>query len=86
MERAGERGRRPLNPQRRCATLVLTAKRDERVIIWSETGPPVIVTLLDIDRNKIRVGFEAPQAVKIMREAILDDEQRRELREKGAYL
>lgn len=43
--------------------LVLTRRRGDRVRI----GDNVWVTVIDIDRGKIRLGFDAPRSVEIMR-------------------
>jgi carbon storage regulator len=50
--------------------LVLTRKLGERVMI----GPDIVVTVVDIDRGKIRLGIEAPKDVLIFREEILPAE------------
>lgn len=43
--------------------LVLSRKVGERIYI----GDDITVTILDIDRGKIRLGFDAPRAVPIFR-------------------
>lgn len=57
--------------------LVLSRKLGERIFI----GGDVIVTVVEIDRNKIRLGIEAPKDVAIYREELKDewdDNRRRE--------
>lgn len=49
--------------------LVLTRKLGERVMI----GNDIVVTIVEIDRGKIRLGIEAPKNVLIYREEILPD-------------
>ena len=50
--------------------LVLSRKLGERVIIGTGENA-VVVTVVDIDRGKIRLGIEAPKNVPIMREELL---------------
>lgn len=46
--------------------LILTRKPGERIHI----GDDITITIVDRDRNKIRVGIEAPRGVGIWREEI----------------
>ncbi len=46
--------------------LVITRKLGERVLI----GPDIEVMILEIDRNKCRIGITAPKDVRIWREEI----------------
>ncbi len=43
--------------------LVLSRKIGEKILI----GPGIVVTVVEIDRGKIRLGIEAPKDVKIWR-------------------
>ncbi len=43
--------------------LVLTRKLGEKLYI----GNDIVITVVDIDRSKIRLGIEAPREMKIMR-------------------
>lgn len=56
--------------------LVLSRKRGERIFI----GEGICITVVEIDRNKVRIGIEAPKDVSIFREELKDewDDQRRE--------
>jgi len=47
--------------------LVLTRKLNERVFI----GDNICITVVEIDRGKIRLGIEAPRDVPIFREELL---------------
>lgn len=47
--------------------LVLTRRIGERILI----GDDIWVTLVEIDRGRIRLGFEAPREVPIWREELL---------------
>ena len=49
--------------------LVLTRKLGEKVHI----GDDIVVTVTFIDAGRVRLGFEAPQHVKIYREELLPD-------------
>lgn len=42
--------------------LVLSRKPGEKVVINGN----IVLTILDMDRGKIRLGFEAPNDVKIL--------------------
>jgi len=52
--------------------LVITRKKGQRIVI----GPGVTVTVLDFRRGWVRLGFNAPQEVKIVREEILGELER----------
>ena len=47
--------------------LILTRRPGENVLI----GDNIKVTILDVDRNQVRIGIDAPQEVKIVREELL---------------
>lgn len=47
--------------------LVLSRKLGEKIYI----GKDICVTVVDIDRGKIRLGFEAPREVVISREELI---------------
>jgi len=51
--------------------LVLSRKLNQKVYI----GPDVCVTIVGIDRGKIRLGISAPKEVVIYREEIMTEEQ-----------
>lgn len=46
--------------------LVLSRKLGERILI----GDSISVTVVDIDRGKVRIGIEAPKDVPVNREEI----------------
>ena len=46
--------------------LVLTRKQGEKIVI----GNGVVITVVEIDRGKIRLGIEAPREVRIAREEV----------------
>ena len=54
--------------------LVLSRKLNETVVI----GDNIRVTVVKIDRNHVRIGFEAPENVPIYREEIKGREKQKE--------
>jgi len=46
--------------------LVLSRKREERIRI----GRDIVVTVIHIDRNRVRLGIEAPDDIPIMRDEL----------------
>lgn len=46
--------------------LVLTRRLNERIFI----GDNIVITLVDIDRGKVRIGIEAPSDLRVDREEI----------------
>ncbi len=49
--------------------LVLSRKKDERIVIGNE----IVVTIVEIRGEKIRLGIEAPKAVPIVRSELLEE-------------
>ena len=47
--------------------LVLTRKRDDQVTVQLDEDTAVLITVVRIDRNQVRLLFEAPEKVKIER-------------------
>lgn len=54
--------------------LVLSRKLGEKFFI----GTDICVTVVDIDRGKIRLGIEAPREVVIYREELMTEQQMEE--------
>jgi len=50
--------------------LILTRRKSEKVIIVGPDGTRIVVTVLDLERGKARLGFEAPRDVFVDREEI----------------
>lgn len=46
--------------------LILTRKRDERIMI----GDNIEITVVSLDENKVRIGIEAPRDVEIYRQEV----------------
>lgn len=47
--------------------LTLTRKAGERIHV----GPDIVITVVEIDRGKVRVGIDAPKEVPIYRQELL---------------
>ncbi len=47
--------------------LVLSRKLGEKIFV----GENVVITVVDIDRGKVRLGVEAPRDVPVFREELL---------------
>lgn len=50
--------------------LCLTRKENERIRIMTSDGP-VWITVVHINRGRVRIGVEAPLSCEIMREEVL---------------
>jgi len=57
--------------------LVLTRKSGERIYI----GPGIWLTVLEMKRNAVRIGIEAPEDIEIMREELVAFLERNERNE-----
>jgi carbon storage regulator len=62
--------------------LVLSRKLGEKVLI----GEDIVVTVVEIERGKIRLGIEAPKDVPIVRQELLPEGSSPTLDEKSALL
>ncbi len=49
--------------------LVLSRNTQEKVVLWAQ-GTRVVVQVLAVEGGRVRLGFEAPAAVRIDREEI----------------
>lgn len=48
--------------------LVLSRKRDERIVI----GDNIVITVVEVRGDKVRLGIEAPNDVPVHRQEVLD--------------
>ena len=48
--------------------LVLSRKRDERIVI----GDNIVITVVEVRGDKVRLGIDAPSEVPVHRQEILD--------------
>lgn len=55
--------------------LVLSRKLGERILITTPERRFIWVSVVDIDRGKIRLGFTAPEEVVVMREELVDQKE-----------
>ncbi|MCD6551755.1 carbon storage regulator CsrA [Thermotoga sp.] len=49
--------------------LVLTRKVGEKIVI----GDEIVITVLKIEGNSVKIGIEAPEHVKILREELYEE-------------
>jgi len=56
--------------------LVLSRKRSETIVIGSD----IRITVVNVDRNQVRLGIEAPEHISVLREELLLDAEEREAR------
>ncbi len=54
--------------------LVLSRRRDERIYATLKTGETIVVTVCHIAGDSVKLGIEAPPAVRILREELLPAE------------
>jgi len=52
--------------------LVLTRKAQEKIDI----GPDIVVTVVEIDTNKVRIGVEAPKRITVDRREVTEAKKR----------
>lgn len=50
--------------------LVFTRKRGERSVVVLPDGRLMVVTILEVDRNKVRIGWDGPKELEINREEV----------------
>lgn len=48
--------------------LVLTRKTDEKILI----GEDIVITVIEMRNDSVRIGIEAPRAVKVHRAEVVD--------------
>ena len=49
--------------------LILTRKKGESIIIGN-TGDEIIVTIMEVDKNNVRLGIDAPPEIQVDRQEI----------------
>jgi carbon storage regulator len=57
----------PSNPVRSRPVLVLSRKLGEKIYV----GDNICLTVVDIDRGKVRIGIECPKEIPIYRQELL---------------
>ncbi len=56
--------------------LVLSRKRDEKIVMRLNSGEEIELTVVKIDNNKVRIGIEAGEEVTILRSELMENRQR----------
>jgi carbon storage regulator CsrA len=51
--------------------LCLSRKLGERIRLRCPDGTVIWLTLVEVDRNKVRLGFECPAGVEVLRQEII---------------
>ena len=51
--------------------LIISRKKNEGIIINGD----IVVTVADVQGDKVRIGIDAPETIKIMRKELLDTER-----------
>lgn len=54
--------------------LILSRKRDEKIIMTAKDGTEIAVTVTQIRRDRVRLGIEAPEHIKVHRDEHFDGE------------
>ncbi len=49
--------------------LILSRKKEEQIVI----GDDVVVTIIDLDSDKVKIGIDAPKNVKVFRKELIED-------------
>jgi carbon storage regulator len=52
--------------------LVLSRKRDEKIILKTEQGEEIELTVVRIDNNKVRLGINAGNSITILRSELVE--------------
>ena len=55
--------------------LVLSRKRDERIVI----GDNIVITVVEVRGDKVRLGIDAPAEVPVHRQEVIDAMRRAEV-------
>jgi carbon storage regulator len=61
--------------------LVLSRKRDERIVI----GDNIVITVVDVRGDKVRLGIEAPLDVPVHRQEVMEALKRSAASESAAH-
>jgi carbon storage regulator CsrA len=54
--------------------LVLSRKRDEKIILRTKDGDEIELTVVKIDSNKVRLGIAASEEITILRSELIEHE------------
>ncbi len=64
--------------RRSLAMLVLSRKRDEKILITLPDGRLVEIMVVDIQGDKVRLGIEAPKEVPVHRQEVYEAIQKKQ--------
>lgn len=53
--------------------LVLTRRKDERIILVMDSKAEIVINVCEIRGEKVRIGVSAPDGVKIWREEVWEE-------------
>ena len=62
--------RGPLFRNGRCEVLILSRKPEQSIIIETP-AVPVTVMVLDVERDRVKLGISAPESVKVLRSELV---------------
>lgn len=51
--------------------LILSRKKDDRIMI----GDDIIITIVDCEENRVKIGIDAPKNVRVFRKELLDTQE-----------
>lgn len=49
--------------------LILSRKKEEQIVV----GDDVVITVIDVDADKVKIGIDAPKNVKVFRKELIED-------------
>lgn len=53
--------------------LVLSRKQDESIVISNNDGSTIVITIVELQRGKVKIGVEAPKDARISRSGAPND-------------
>jgi carbon storage regulator CsrA len=71
-------GRRPTPKHSKQVThpgLVLSRKVGESIVLRTDAGEQIVVTVIAIVHGKMKIGLHAPESVRILRSELLEPEE-----------
>lgn len=51
--------------------LILSRKKDDRIMI----GDDIVITIVDCEENRVKIGIDAPKNVRVFRKELLDTQE-----------
>ncbi len=65
--------------------LVLSRKLQENIMLKLPDDRWITITLVDIDKNKVRLGIACDKDIPIYREELLSDDDRRKIKDASLH-